>query len=129
MKLAGVATAPGPNRFVRTIAVTSPAHDAAPAVGRGDCASAIRSGPSAAVTSAVTARARAGEGGAGDPDDAVDLGRLAVRAPDQRARVGILAVDEHLDRLADERVTRRLGDRVLHLAALAQPLGRELGGI
>ena len=56
-----------------------------------------------------------------DADDAVDLGRLAVRAADEHAVV-VDAVDEHLDRLADERVARRRGDRVLHLAALAQPL-------
>ena len=88
MKFAGVATAPGPNRFVRTMGV---AHDAA----RGDadgsrrCRVRDQVGAFGCGDERRDRRARAGEGGAGDPDDAVDLRGLAVRAPDQRARVGI----------------------------------------
>ena len=60
--------------------------------------------------------------------DAVDLGRLAVGATDGVAGVVVDPVDEHLDLGAgDERVARRLRDRLLHLVALAQPLVHEVG--
>ena len=58
----------------------------------------------------------------GHVDDAVDLGRLVhgAAAPGR--------VDEHLARLADERVAPGRRDGVLQLGALAQALEGELGG-
>ena len=123
MKLAGVASASGPNRFVAHHRRCSRRFRAATAACR---VRRSRSGPlGTGDLSGDDQRARPGERVAGDAHDAVDLGRLAVGAADEAA-VGVEAVDEHLDRLADERVARRLGDRVLELAALAQPLGREV---
>jgi hypothetical protein len=59
----------------------------------------------------------------GHPHHPVDLGRLAVRAP-ERLTAGHL-VDEHRHLCPDEPVPRVAGDPVLHVAALPQPLSDE----
>src|SRR3954451_17599145 len=56
---------------------------------------------------------------AGDPHDAVDLRRLAMRAPHARF------VHEDFDPRPDQIVTFCRGDRILPLAQLVQALGHE----
>ena len=98
-KLAGVATALCPKRL-RTSCAGRRGHDHRLRT-RGRRRLEVGTGD----TAHGRGHDRAGPGeqrvvvGADEPHDAVDLGRLAVRAADEHAVV-VGAVDEHLDRLA-----------------------------
>ena len=72
------------------------------------------------MTTARDDRTRTRPAVGAETNHAVDLGSFAIRATDRFAVFE--PVDEHLDRLVDQRGARRGGERLLNLRELAQAL-------
>ncbi len=108
-------------------------HDATSRTGRAASTTGVasRSGPATASTTVAARSRRAGRSAPRRPVPSAGRRRRS-RAPrggaaDETAVV-VGTVDQHLERLTDERQPGRGRDRILHLAALAEALAHERVG-